>query len=127
MGQGSPARVTLIERNRILLAVKLFPWSLLLLNPFYFAVRMAAGLFAATAGDGDLAAFPGVTGKLRVAGALLRGQWQAIKLTPRTLRKRAGIEKFAVLTAAQRRRLILDNRLSLAALFGIVRETEMAP
>jgi GT2 family glycosyltransferase len=127
MGQGNPARVVLIERNRILLALKLFPWSLLILNPFFFLARMAAGLFAAASGEGDLAAFPGVGGKFRVVAAMLRGQWQALKMAPLTLRKRVGIEKIAVLTAAQRRRLILDHRLSLAALFGIVRESEMAP
>jgi hypothetical protein len=127
MGQGNPERVVLIERNRILLAVKLFPWSLLLLNPFYFALRMIAGLFAVAEGGGDLAAFPGVKGKMQVVWALLRGQWQAMRMTPRTLAKRAAIESIAVLTPGERRRLILDNRLSLTALFAIGRGTEMAP
>jgi GT2 family glycosyltransferase len=126
MGQGNPERIRLIERNRILLAVKLFPWSLLLLNPLFFAVRMAAGIFAATAGKGDLAAFPGMHGKLRVAWALLRGQWQALRMAPRTLRKRSAIDRMAVLSMAGRRKLILANRLSLPALFGIVRGTEVA-
>lgn len=127
LGQGNPERVRLIERNRILLAVKLFPWSLLIFNPVFFSIRMAAGLFAAGAKEGDLAAFPGVWNKLRVAGALLRGQWQALLLLPRTLAKRSAIEKIARLTPAERRRLILSNRLTLPALFGIVRDTEVAP
>jgi GT2 family glycosyltransferase len=127
MGQGNPERVRLIERNRILLAAKLFPWSLLVWNPVFFAVRMVAGLFAAGAGGGDLAAFPGLGGKLRVIGALLRGQWEAMEMMPRTLRKRAAVERMAVLTPGERRRLIMSNRLSLAALFGIVRSTEVTP
>ena len=127
MGQGNPERVVLSERNRILLAVKLFPWSLLLLNPLFFSVRMLMGLFAAAAEEGDLAAFPGVKGKLQVVWALLRGQWQAMRMTPRTLAKRAAIERIAVLTGRERRRLILDNRLPLTALFAIGRGTEMAP
>ena len=127
LGQGNPERVRLIERNRILLAAKLFPWSLLIWNPLFFGLRMAAGLCAAGAGGGDLAAFPGVGGKLRVIGALLRGQWEALGMLPRTLRKRAAVERMAVLTAGERRRLILANRLSLAALFGIVRSTEVTP
>ena len=127
LGQGNPERVRLIERNRILLAAKLFPWSLLLLNPIFFAIRMAAGLFAAGTGEGDLAAFPGVANKLRVVWALLRGQGQALAMLPRTLRKRAAIERIAVLTPAERRRLILANRLSIPALFGIVRGTETNP
>jgi GT2 family glycosyltransferase len=125
LGRGNPERVRLIERNRILLAAKLFPWSLLVFNPLFFAVRMAAGLIAAGAGGGDLEAFPGLGGKLRVVGALLRGQWEALQMLPRTLRKRAAVERMAVLTARERRRLILANRLSMAALFGIVRSTEV--
>lgn len=127
MGQGNPERVRLIERNRILLAAKLFPWSLLLLNPFFFAIRILAGVVAAASASGDLAAFPGIGGKLRVAWAMLRGQWQALLMMPRTLAKRAAVNRMAVLTPAQRRKLILSNRLSLPALFGIVRGTEVAP
>ena len=47
LGKDSGWRLELIERNRVLLAVKLFPWSLLWLNPFYFAVRLAAGAMLA--------------------------------------------------------------------------------
>ena len=127
MGQGNPERVRLIERNRILLAAKLFPWSLLLLNPYYFALRVLAGVVAAGSGEGDLAAFPGGANKLRVVWAMLRGQWQALTMLPMTLRKRAAVERIAVLTVAERRRLILANRLTLAALFGIVRGGEVGP
>ena len=53
-------RLQLIERNRVLLAVKLFPWSLLWLNPFYFAARLAAGAALLAHGQpGDTAHFPG--------------------------------------------------------------------
>ena len=127
LGQGNPERVRLIERNRILLAAKLFPWSLLVLNPIYFAIRVAGGIFWGKPGEGDLAAFPGLGGKLRVAGALLRGQWQALLMLPRTLGKRAAIERMAVLTPGERRRLILSNRISLRALSGIVPERQAAP
>ena len=69
MGKGSAARLKLIERNRLLLAVKLFPWSLLWLNPFYFALRLVAGAVAARSGIGDTAHFPG-----------LRGKWTSLRL-----------------------------------------------
>ncbi len=35
LGVASPRRIALIERNRVLLAVKHFPWDLLLLNPLF--------------------------------------------------------------------------------------------
>ena len=82
MGKGSGKRLALIERNRVLLAAKLFPWSLLWRNPFYFAMRVAAGAVLAQRGDGDTAHFPGVRGKLRMAAAIVRGDAAALPLIP---------------------------------------------
>ena len=67
LGKDSVRRLELIERNRLLLAIKLFPWSLLWLNPVYFAARVAAGLAAARRGEGDTAHFPGLRGKWAMA------------------------------------------------------------
>jgi len=91
LGQGNPQRVFLIERNRIILAAKLFPWSVLLLNPIYFAQR----LWAATGRNGDLAAFPGWQGKFRVGWAMIRANFAALWLLPRFLSKRREIDRFA--------------------------------
>jgi hypothetical protein len=113
MGKDSGRRLSLIERNRVLLALKLFPWSLLGLNPLYFAVRLAAGAAKAGRGEGDTAHFPGIGGKLTMAGALVRGDLEALRLAPRMLRKRREIDLLRKLSPAEVRRLILDNRLSL--------------
>ncbi|MBV9742418.1 MAG: glycosyltransferase family 2 protein, partial [Acidobacteriia bacterium] len=40
LGKDSARRLELIERNRLLLAIKLFPLGLLWLNPIFFAVRV---------------------------------------------------------------------------------------
>ncbi len=111
MGKGSGKRLALIERNRVLLAAKLFPWSLLWRNPFYFAMRIAAGAVLAQRGDGDTAHFPGVRGKLRMAAAIVRGDAAALPLIPRMLRKRSGISRIRKLTPRDVHRLILANRL----------------
>lgn len=113
MGKGSGARLRLIERNRVLLAVKLFPWSLLWLNPVYSAMRLAAGAVAAGRGRGDTAHFPGIGGKLRMALALAAGDLAAIRLMPRMLRKRSEIAGLRKLSPGEVRRLILAHRLSL--------------
>ncbi len=113
MGKGSPDRLVLIERNRLLLALKLFPWSLLWLNPLFFLVRLAAGIAMARRDAGDTAHFQGWRGKLSIAGALLRGNLAALRLAPRILRKRAAIDRVRRLSAAQVRQLILSHRLSL--------------
>jgi GT2 family glycosyltransferase len=113
MGKGSASRLALIERNRVLLALKLFPWSLLWLNPLFFAVRLAAGAAMAGRGAGDTAHFPGISGKLRMAAALLRGDWQALTMAPRILRKRRDIARLRKLSPREVRRLLWANRLGL--------------
>ena len=67
---------------------------------------MAAG------GAGDTAHFPGLSGKLAIAGALARGDLAALRLAPRMLRKRAEVKRISKLSPAEARRLILANRLS---------------
>jgi GT2 family glycosyltransferase len=113
---GSTERIFLIERNRVLLASKLFPWSLLLLNPGYFALRLAGGLLAAAGEKGEMARFPGFANKLRLAGAIVRADLAAIRMLPRTLRKRREVRRLAKLTPAEIRRLILRNRIPVRAL-----------
>jgi GT2 family glycosyltransferase len=113
LGKDSARRLVLLERNRLLLAFKLFPWSLLWLNPFYFAARVAAGLAAAHRGKGDTAHFPGWRGKWAMARALVLGDLAALRLAPRMLRKRAQIRGIRRLTPGEVRRLILAHRPSL--------------
>ena len=93
LGLGSTRRLELIERNRVLLAAKLFPWRLLALNGPYYLARLAAGLRASREGSGDVAHFPGLAGKLRVARALVAGDLAALALLPRMLRKRAAVQR----------------------------------
>jgi GT2 family glycosyltransferase len=113
LGKSSSRRLELIERNRLLLALKLFPWSLLWLNPIFFAARLVAGIAAAGRGAGDTAHFPGIRGKWAMACALVRGDLAALRLAPRMLRKRTAIRRIRQLSPAQIRRLILAHRLSL--------------
>jgi GT2 family glycosyltransferase len=113
LGKDSTRRLELIERNRLLLAVKLFPLSLLCLNPLFFAARLAFGLVAAHRGVGDTAHFPGLAGKWRIACAVWRGQMEALRLVPRVWRKRAAIDPIRRLSAGQVRHLIFAHRLRL--------------
>jgi GT2 family glycosyltransferase len=116
LGVNNARRLKLIERNRILLAVKLFPASLLWMNAFYFAGRIAAGVQAAFRGEGETALFPGVRGKLTLAAALVAGNVAALPLIPRMLAKRRAIQSIRQLTPAQVKALILGNRIPLKEL-----------
>ena len=64
-----------------------------MLNPFYYALRLAAGFLMARRGEGDTAHFPGIGGKLRSRARWWRGDLDALRLTPRMLRKRAEIRR----------------------------------
>jgi len=116
LGLGSARRLELIERNRVLLAVKLFPWSLLWLNPVYYTARLAAGWWAAWRGLGEAALYPGTKGKWTILVSLACGDAHALRLIPRMLRKRAEIRRIRKLAPSQVRRLILNHRISLREL-----------
>jgi GT2 family glycosyltransferase len=116
LGIASSRRLELIERNRVLLAAKLFPWSLLWLNGPYYLARIAAGMLAAALGRGEIGRFPGIRGKLRAAMALAKGDLEALRLLPRMLRKRREVRRMARLSPGEVRRLILSHRISLRTL-----------
>ncbi len=116
LGLRSTRRLELIERNRILLAAKLFPWSLLWLNGAYYLVRLGAGLLAAARGRGEVSRHPGLRGKLQVATALLRADLSAFPLLPRMLKKRRELSQIRRLSPSQLRRLLLSHRISLKEL-----------
>ena len=116
LGLRSSRRLELIERNRVLLAVKLFPWSLLWLNGVYYAIRLGAGMWAAAMGQGEVGKFPGLRGKLQAALAMLMGDLAALLLIPRMLRKRREVERFRKLSPREVRKLILEHRIPLKQL-----------
>lgn len=113
LGIVSVRRLELIERNRILLATKLFPWSLLWLNGAYYLARLGAGAWAATTGRGEAARFPGARGKLMIAAALLKGGISAMALLPRMLLKRRDLRRIRKLKPRDVRRLLLAHRITL--------------
>ncbi|HLG96342.1 MAG TPA: glycosyltransferase family 2 protein [Bryobacteraceae bacterium] len=115
LGVRSARRMELIERNRVLLAFKLFPWTLLWLNGAYYLMRLAAGAWAAMRHKGEVGQYTGL-GKLRLAFALLKGDLQALMLIPRMLRKRRELERFRKLSPPQVKELILAHRISLKEL-----------
>jgi GT2 family glycosyltransferase len=116
LGVASVKRLKLIERNRVLLAAKLFPWSLLWLNPFYYVARLAAGVRAAVRGEGETALFPGWRGKWRLIRAMVWGDWEALWILPKMLRKRRAVRRMARLNQRQVKQLILDHRIDLREL-----------
>jgi GT2 family glycosyltransferase len=116
LGLDSAARLELIERNRVLLVVKHFPARMLVAAPFYFVLRLAAGMRASVRGVGETRRFRGWRGKLFLAGCLVRANLQALKMVPAMLRKRKALAGKRRLTQKQLRELLLRHKISLNAL-----------
>jgi GT2 family glycosyltransferase len=116
LGVRSERRLVLIERNRVLLAAKLFPWSLLWLNGGYYLTRLAAGLWAAATRQGEVGRYPGLSGKIRAALALLKGDLAALTLLPKMLAKRRSVNRIRKLSPREVRALILQHRIPLKEL-----------
>jgi len=116
LGLNSAKRLMLIERNRVLLVVKLFPWNLLWANGAYHLVRIGAGMAAALRGKGEIRRFPGPRGKLTAALALLQGTLSALPMIPSMIRKRRAFRSKHRLSPKQVRRLLLRFRIPLREL-----------
>ena len=116
LGLQSIRRLQLIERNRILLATKWFPWRLLWLNGILYLARLIAGAVAAAKGKGEAAKFPGLRGKLRLAWGLISGSLSSLPLIPKMLRKRWKFRKLRRLNGSQVTRLLWKFRISLKEL-----------
>lgn len=116
LGVLSSRRVELIERNRILLAVKHFPAGLLWANGFYSVARIGAGAIAAWRGRGEAARFRGTGEKARLAVALLRGALQGLAMVPTTWRKRRELRAVRRLSTKEVHELLRRYRISLKEL-----------
>lgn len=114
LGLASRRRLLLIERNRVLLVAKLFPWRLALLNPFYYLLRLSAGIVAAFRGQGESNRYPGVRGKARMAWAMISGDWEALRMLPRILMKRKEISRFRKRSDAEVLLLLRRYKISLS-------------
>jgi len=114
-GVYSPLKVMLVERNRVLLAVKNFPWWLLVQNPFWTLRRLLWNAYGLLRQKGSASRFLETNGWQQTMLSLLRSYVGAFKLLPDALRKRHVIQRT--------RRLSTTETLELLRRFQIdVRE-----
>ncbi len=114
LGKYSPARIRLIERNRVWLALIHFPLWLLLLNPLFFALRLMAGVWAGLRGQGEAGQVRGFRAKMELARTLLAADLEALRALPRVWRKRQLWRARRRWTDREVFRLLCRHRLSLA-------------
>ena len=107
-------RLTLIERNRVLLVVKLFPWNLLWLNGAYYRNKNRGGDVGRAPQPGRNPPLFGDAGQNRGGnGVALRGTLSSIPSDSAMLRKRWAFRPKRRLSASQIRGLLLRHRISL--------------
>lgn len=116
MGKYSLARIHLIERNRVWLALLHFPLWLFLLNPFFFVVRLFASLFASIEGEGEAAHFRGLRAKLELGLALWKADWAALRGFGGMWRKRRQIRSRRSIDDRALFQLLMKYRITLTEL-----------
>ena len=95
-----------VERNRVWVLLKLFPWPLVLASPFYTAARLAWQAVGIATGRGAAARLAGEASVLAVIATALRAWGAALAGAPRVL--------------AERRRLRPGFRVSTAGFFRLL-------
>ncbi len=92
-GAYSPLKIMLVERNRLLLAIKNFPLPLLLLNPYWSLRRFVWHVYAGLRRQGSAGKLVASHGWGRTLLVLLWAYGSAFRLLPAALKKRWQIQK----------------------------------
>jgi GT2 family glycosyltransferase len=92
-GAYSPMKITLVERNRLLLAIKNFPPSLLLQNPYWSLRRFLWHGYAAFLRRGAAGRFVDTQGWHRLLLAILKAYLGAARRLPNALVRRRAIQR----------------------------------
>jgi GT2 family glycosyltransferase len=121
LGRYSSRRLFLIERNRLWLAAKLFPWRVLWLNPVFFGLRVAASGLAALRGQGELRQATHSLGAAQLLKCLVKANFSALAGLPRMIRKRRQMRALRRLTPGQVTEVIRRFQIPLLDLVTKVR------
>lgn len=106
----------LVERNRLLLAIKNFPLSLLMANPYWSSRRFAWHAFAALKQKGAAGQFIAAEGWGRMLLILLWSHLSAARILPAALVKRQKIQKTKTLSRREIRELLHRFQIDLRQL-----------
>jgi GT2 family glycosyltransferase len=115
-GVYSPLKIMLVERNRLLLAVKNFSLPLLLSNPYWSVRRFLWHAYAASKRQGAAGQFVGAQGWGRLLLILIWAHFSAARILPSALRKRWKIRKTKQLSNREVRELLCRFQIDLGQL-----------
>jgi GT2 family glycosyltransferase len=115
-GEFSALKAFLIERNRLFVAVKLFPLRLLLLTPLFTSVRFLYHAYGALFLVGSSGQFAAKTSRSALAGAILRAYWSGFKHLTGMWRSRRRSRQACRTSNTQFVRLLWSHRIKLGKL-----------
>ena len=115
-GEFSPLKAFLIERNRIWVALKTFPLSLLIVSPFFTFMRFAYHAYGSLFMVGSSGRFAAQCSRSELALMILKAYWSGLKFVPEMWRSRRKIRRFARLSNRDFADLLRKHRITLRAL-----------
>jgi GT2 family glycosyltransferase len=118
LGEYAPEKIFLVERNRIWLALKLFPWQLLALLPFYSAIRYLYSFWSLATRRGDIGRAARRGSVWTTLGAVLRAEYHAARQASRMLRKRRDVAHRQRISTREFVQLLRRHRISARDLTG---------
>lgn len=113
-GRVSKLKAYYVERNRIFVAMKNFPFRMLAVLPVYGTARYLAHVISAVSGSGKSGSFEG--GILGMLSIVLRSHIDLLLASPRIIRQRAGIHSTARISAGEFARLLSRHSTTARAL-----------
>ncbi len=111
-GAYSPLKAFYVERNRIWIAIKYFPFTMLLLSPFYSFLRYGLQAYGVLTGKGASGKFRKEYSAFLLFCTLTKAQISAIKGAPKMLKKRKEIKKITRLSEKEIKNLLNRFRIS---------------
>ncbi len=115
-GAYSPLKIMLVERNRMLLAIKNFPLPLLIQNPYWSLRRLGWHAYAALRRRGASGRFVGAHGWFQAPLNLAWSCASAARLLPQALRRRREIQRTKQLTNREVTELLRRFRIDIREL-----------
>jgi len=112
-GEFSALKAFLIERNRLFVAVKLFPLRLLIFTPFFTLLRFIYHAYGALFLVGSSGRFAAGSSRLLLAGAIVRSYWSGFKHLPLMWRSRREIGRISKVSGSDFIALLWKHRIAV--------------
>ncbi len=115
-GEFSALKAFLIERNRIWVALKVFPLPLLFVSPIFTALRFVFHAYGAIFSSGSSGQFAAECSRRTLVLMILKAYWSGLKQFGVMWRSRRQIRRFTRVGSPEFTRLLWQHRITIRAL-----------